>query len=96
MHAVHSAPEISELLNEVASKAISNWKEVGLQLGIKLQNLEAIENKNRDSTICYAAMFERWKRNGKPPYTWTTIIKALKAPAVGEMQLALELEKLHK
>ena len=98
MHAaVHSAPEILGLLNEVASKAINKWRMVGLHLGIELQKLEAIENENRDSTIlCYAQVFEMWKRTGKPPYTWATIIEVLKAPAVEEMQLALELEKLHK
>ena len=94
--AVHSGPEIPDLLNEVASKAISKWKMVGLQLSIELQKLHAIEKENCDSTLCYAAVFEIWKRTGKPPYTWATIIKALKAPAVGEMQLAIELEELHK
>ena len=40
-----------------------------------------------------AEVFDVWKKNGSPPYTWTTIIDALRAPLVGQVQLAKEVEE---
>ena len=47
----------------------------------------------QDPVRCLADIFDVWQRNGSPPYTWATIIDALRAPIVGEVRLARELEE---
>ena len=64
---------------------------MGLLLNIPMDQLNAITAT--DPIDCYAEVFNWWQRNGSPPYTWATIIDALRAPIVGEVQLAHELEE---
>ena len=90
---LQSAPEITDLLNMIAARANEKWKVVGLQLKLSLQLLNSIDEKYKQTVLCYAEMFQVWKNNGDPPFTWGTIIDALKAPIVGEAQLATELQE---
>ena len=86
-------PEQPDLLNQVAAKATDKWKKLGLQLKIENHKLKNIQRENPgDSLDCYAEMFELWKKHGSPPYTWRTIIDALRAGIVGEIHLADELK----
>ena len=64
---------------------------MGLQLNIPMGQLNSMTAT--DPISCYADVFNWWQRNGSPPYTWATIIDALRAPIVGEVQLAHELEE---
>ena len=77
----------------VANKALDKWEILGLQLDIEPHRLKSIKNQADKNVLRYAEIFEIWKRRGNPPFTWTTIIDALKAPIVEEKQLAEELEK---
>ena len=85
-------PKVSVLLNRVAAKATNKWMKLGQQLDIKYQKLKTISNENNDVLICFAEVFDLWERGGSPPFTWATIIDALRADIVGEVQLAYELE----
>ena len=89
---LQSAPKIKDLLNKVAARANEKWKSVGLQLDMELPELNTIEDRINQANLCYAEMFQLWKTKGDPPFTWGTIIDALKAPSVGETQLATELQ----
>ena len=84
-------PEHYTLLNKVAVDAMDKWKKIGLALDIPMGQLNSITTT--DPILCYADIFNWWQRNGSPPYTWATIIDALRAPIVGEVQLAHELEE---
>ena len=86
-------PKVSVLLNRVAAKAPIKWKNLGRQLNIENQKLKTIPRENDDSLDCFAEVFDLWERRGSPPFTWATIIDALKADIVGEVQLAYELEQ---
>ena len=90
---LQSAPEITDLLNMIAARANEKWKVIGLQLKLNLQQLNSIDEKYKQTILCYAEMFQVWKNKGDPPFTWDTIIDALKAPMVGEAQLATELQE---
>ena len=85
-------PEYYTLLNKVAVDAMDKWKKIGLALNIPIGQLNSITTT--DPILCYAEIFNWWQRNGSPPYTWATIIDALRAPMVGEVQLAHELEEM--
>ena len=76
-------PEMDDLLNMVAAKAKSSWEQVAVQLKISLGDVDSIRNaKMADAISCYTEVFKVWQRRGSPPYTWATIIDALRAPAV--------------
>ena len=80
-----------DLLNKVATRVRHKWEEIGLQLQIDRSYLRSIKQTN--PVLCFADIFDVWQRSGSPPYTWATIIDALRAPIVGEVQLASELEE---
>ena len=91
---LQSAPEIKELHNKVAARALHKWKRLGTQLDIDFSKLTSVEEKHINSFDCYAEIFQLWKSKGDPPYTLHTIIDALKAPSVEETELATELQEL--
>ena len=91
---LNTAPEMSDLLNKVADKTRSIWETVGLQLNISSDRIKSIsESYPRNAIRCYTEVFDVWHKSGSPPYTWATIIDALRAPSVGEHQLATELQE---
>ena len=96
MHGLDSEPELRDLLNEVAAKIPSKWRDIGLQLGLDQGVLKGIATSNPgDSNLCYTDVFTQWKNQNSiaHPYTWSTVICALQAPAVGENKLAYEIKK---
>ena len=95
---IHSAlqapPDLLGLLNKVAAEATDKWEQVAEQLGIKPSRIHSIHAVKPGRPIpCYTEIFDLWESKGSPPYTWATIINALRAPAVGEERLANKLLK---
>ena len=82
---------LADLLNKVAAHARDKWRNMGIQLNIPMDQLDSMTAT--DPIGYYAKIFNWWQKNGSPPYTWATIIDALRAPIVGEVQLAHELEE---
>ena len=88
---LYNEPELPDLMNEVAAKIPCKWRDVGLQLGVEQSILEGIATIRQDDTnLYYSNIFTRWKNQNSTmhPYTWSTIVQALKAQAVGEKRLA--------
>ena len=83
---------MKDLHNKVAPRALHKWKRLGIQLEIDFSKLKSIEKEHIDSFDCYTEIFQLWKSKGDPPFTWATIIDALKAPSVEEIELATELQ----
>ena len=82
-----------DLLNQVASKALDKWERIGLQLGIEPHQLNSLKTVHLgDPMKCYMDVFSLWENKAEPPFTWTTIINALRAPMVAEVRLAQDLE----
>ena len=85
---------MTDLVNKVASKAHDKWKPIGTQLGFQEHELNGIAQKEHQDPIgCYTAMFDRWERKGNPPFLWSTILDALRSPAVEQYLLADDIEK---
>lgn len=72
-------PEMCDLMTHVVYEAPIKWRQVGIQLRIKTATLNAFKAPNDDPTELYIQVFEQWEKEQKVPYTWTTIINALKA-----------------
>ena len=95
---IHSAlqapPDLLDLLNKVAAEARDKWDLVAVQLGIKPSRIRSIHALKQGQPIpCYIEILDVWKSKGSPPYTWATIINALRAPSVEEERLANELQE---
>ena len=90
-----SEPKLSDLLNEIAAKIPSKWRDMGQQLGLDHEVLERIALISpRDTNLCYSNVFTIWKNQNSTehPYTWLTVVRALKTPAVGEVRLAAKIK----
>ena len=86
-------PKHPDLLNQVATKVTDKWMNLGLQLKIEHHKLKTILRENYgDSKLCCAEMLDVWRKHGSPPYTWGTVIAALRADFVGEIRLADDLK----
>ena len=85
---------MDDRLNMVAAKAKSSWEQVAVQLKISLGDVDSIrKEKMADAIGCYTEVFKVWQRRGSPPYTWATIINALRAPAMEQARLAKDLQE---
>ena len=78
------------MLHQVASRAPDKWKVIGLQLGIQSHQLNSINH--RDPIHCYIDVFSLWEKKAEPPFTWATIIDALRSPIVQEIRIAHDIE----
>ena len=91
--------DVKDLMNDVASITPAKWRSVGIQLGLSLSTLDSIQSNNAgkpDASLhSFEQVFSTWEKQGPSPYTWNTIIEALRSPAVGEFALADELEHNH-
>ena len=81
---------MNDLLNRVASRIMDKWEVLGLQLNIPTQQLSKIQESS--PILCFAEVFDIWERKSDPPFTWATIVEALRSPLVNENTLAKEIE----
>ena len=87
-----SPPEIVDFLEQVAVKVSAKWRMLGLKLGVKTHELDEISKQNQDGVLCLERVLALWKDKANPPYTWATVIDALKSPIVGEMSVAEDVK----
>ena len=89
---LESEPELSDLMNEVASKVSAKWRQISIQLGLTPSDQECfMASTPSDPLQCFTSVFRVWKNRATKLYTWSTVIEALESPAVNEMRLAQEL-----
>ena len=81
---------MNDLLNRVADRAMDKWEVLGLQLNIPKHQLNTIQKNS--PILCYADVFDIWERKSDPPFTWATIVGALRFPSVNENNVAKEIE----
>ena len=68
------------------------WYNVGVQLEVPTFQLKNIESKSNDSMDQLRDMLDLWISNN-PSLSWKHLVDALKAPSVGEEELAKEVEE---
>ena len=81
---------MKELLRRVACRAMDKWILIGLELDLEQHQLNTITHQ--DAMLCYSDVFSLWQRKADPPFTWATILDALRSPVVRENALAQEIE----
>ena len=81
-------------MNVVSSKVAAKQKQISLQLRLTLNDQKCfMELTLGDPKQHFTFVFTVWRSRATKPYTWSTVIEALEAPAaaVDEMRLAQEL-----
>ena len=93
MAGVNDAPQLPDLMNEVAAHIPNKWRELGIELQLTPSELDCFSVASLgDMLRCFSSVFTVWKnRMSRDPYSWLTVIEALRAPAVGENRLAQKL-----
>ena len=86
-------PRLRDLMNEVAAKIPSKWRQFGIELQLSPDELDGfLLASPGDALRCFSSVFTLWqKKMSREPYSWLTVVESLKAPAVGERKLAEEL-----
>ena len=81
-------------MNNVAAIIPTEWRTIGIQLGLEPAQLHAIAvNNPSNSSQCFMAVFEMWRKHDtRPPFQWSTLIEALQAPSVNQIRLAKTLQ----
>ena len=89
--AAPATPTLKKLSNALDS--VMDWHLLGVKLGIKAHELEAIEkNYHGDIVRCKHEMLGRWLQNAKLP-TWKAVADAL--CWMGKHAIALKIRKQH-
>ena len=86
--------DIRQFLNRVAIEARDKWRHVGIELGMKRDQLDVI-SEEKNPILRYSKVFSQWEKKADPdfPFNWRTILNALKSPIVGENKLAMKIEE---
>ena len=85
-------PKMKDLANRVAAVIPHKWKMVAIQLDVDMGAIDRIESDKCNSFDRIMAVFDCWKRSSCEPYTWKTLVTALKSRSVDEVKLAEELQ----
>jgi len=80
---------LADLVNEL--QEVNNWIPFGLNLGIDISRLEAIEKERATIEERRTQLFIDWKKQEVP--TWSAVVKALMA--IRMRRLASEIAQKH-
>ena len=83
-------------MEKVAAVIPSKYEMVGLQLGLTLAQLQVIGPRQpnlEEHHRAFGEIFDVWRRQGSPPYTWRTLTGVLRSASVDEIQLSIKLSE---
>ncbi len=79
------------VLDELYEEVGGEWENIGLALGLKPGILGGLKGPFKTPKDCLKDMLKEWLNRSDDP-SWQSLIKALRKPSVGKMQLANALE----
>ena len=80
-----------QFMESVASVIPDKWRRVGVALGIRHPQINAINTQHQgDAVNCFESVFHFWQQQSTPqqPVSWTTLVTVLRSHYVGEERLA--------
>ena len=91
-------PSLRQLMDDVAVKVNpGSWKNIAIQLELNTIDIACIDQEERGKVYdCFREVFSLWERRVIRPYTWATMIAALRADCVGENRVAIELKRKYQ
>ena len=81
-------------MDEVAAQIPTKWHPFGIKIGIRKGSLDVIEhNHPKDPQRCFTEVFALWENQvTKMKYSWSSVLKILRAPSINECKIADQLE----
>ena len=77
------------MLSEVGVHVKDRWRSIGSELGISVNDLNAIGLPNPNPTHCITEVFSKWTASlSKTPVTWQTLLVTLCKPQVDQKPVA--------
>ena len=77
----YSSPDLRDLLYEIAPQAGKHWFGLGIQLGLKYEQMDEIERDHKENRRQLTELFNRWKQQAGTddvaPYQWKYILDIL-------------------
>ena len=93
---VDLVPDNLKDVQDLVWDARTKWNNLGLELGIKISDLEVIEQKNKsDVDTCFKMMLLMWLRIVDPLPSWEGLISALGKNSVGRKDMAEKIRKIY-
>ena len=86
---IDNLKDVRTLLYPVRRK----WYDIGIELGLKVEELDNIQAADDDNGKCLTMMIKMWLRSINPLPTWKALGDALKAKPVDEVGLAVKGEE---
>lgn len=81
---INDLAKVRNFLYEVRLK----WYDIGLELEMKVDELDEIKTTKNDSSVCLREMLKVRLKYYKNPLTWKAIAEALERDVIGELKLA--------
>ena len=88
-NAFHAVAKLADLVNEL--KRVNDWIPLGLNLGVEISTLEAIERERITIGERRTQMLNEWQKQAIP--TWSAVVQAL--VKMGMRPLASQLAQNH-
>ena len=88
----HLCVDDLHVVMEELNGVIAKWYNIGVQLGVSVGTLKAIEKQYSDPTDCLRETLTTWLKSYPPIPTWSKVVEALRSRTVGETRLAADLE----
>ena len=86
---------VRQLCDHVATKT-NHWKEIAQSLQISRNDIDRINLECSESIQeRFAKVFDKWRRENKRPFVWSTMVDVLRSEAVGEQALANVLDQMY-
>lgn len=84
-------PKLVDLLNLVGVDVQVHWRQIGLGLGLKPPELDAIQQKHRGAVNseldCITEVFSKWHDGKTSEYSWKKLAEVLCSPLVNQKHL---------
>ena len=87
-----SIPSIQQVIAELIPNT-NKWFVIAVDLEIDLTEIERIRQDKDNETQRFIAVVEKWQKNGRPPFTWSTVVQVLTSQIVQEHSLADNIQK---
>ena len=84
-------PPTMELLCNKISPRTNEWKAIAINLEMSFTDVERISMESISVQERFTRVFDAWERGKMRPYTWGTMVSALRSPSVNELFLAQDI-----
>ena len=70
-------PTQRDFMEYIVDEIPDKWRQFGVRLNIGLSKLDAITLSGKPPDMCFFEVYNIWKTEMKPPFTWRTAVETL-------------------